>query len=105
MPTRSKSKSRTRTNPKLAAHFCRCIKAVAPKFGGMSRGEGAAIAICVKSILQSRGRTLKRFRCKEGASITTQSRTKTGPASKTALSPSYARTKTKTKTKTRSHRN
>ncbi len=99
MPTRSKSKSRS--NPKLAAHFCRCIKAVAPKFGGMSRGEGAAIAICVKSILQSRGRTLKRFRCKEGASITTQSRskTKTGPASKTALSPSY------TRTKTRSHRN
>jgi hypothetical protein len=103
MPTRSKSKSRTRSNPKLAAHFCRCIKAVAPKFGGLVKGEGAAIAICVKSILQTKGRTLKRFRCKEGASITTQSRsktkTKTGPASKTALSPSYARTKT------RSHRN
>ncbi len=77
MGTRSKSKSRTRTNPKLAAHFCRCIKAVAPKFGGLAKGEGAAIAICVKSILQTKGRTLKKFRCKEGASITTQSRSKT----------------------------
>ncbi len=83
MPIRSKSKSGSRTNPKLAAHFCRCIKAVAPKFGGMSRGEGAAIAICVKSILHSRGKTLKRFRCKEGASITTQSRSKTKSVSKT----------------------
>lgn len=71
MPS-TRSKSKSRTNPKLAAHFCRCIKAVAPKFGGPSKGEGAAIAICVKSILQSKGRTLKRFKCKEGASISTQ---------------------------------
>ncbi len=77
MPTRSKSKSRSRTNPKLAAHFCRCIKAVAPKFGGLVKGEGAAIAICVKSLLHRKGRTLKQFRCKEGASITTQSHSKT----------------------------
>ena len=72
-----------RTNPKLAEHFCRCIKAVAPKFGGMEKGEGAAIAICVKSILQTKGRTLKRFRCKEGASITTQKKTKTRTKTKT----------------------
>lgn len=65
---------KSRKNPELAAHFCRCIKAVAPKFGGMEKGEGAAIAICVKSILQSKGRTLKRFRCKNGASISTQKR-------------------------------
>jgi hypothetical protein len=71
MPS-ARSKSKSRTNPKLAAHFCRCIKAVAPKFGGPSKGESAAIAICVKSILQSKGRTLKRFKCKEGASISTQ---------------------------------
>ena len=74
MGTKSRSRSKSRTNPKLAAHFCRCIKAVAPKFGGLAKGEGAAIAICVKSILQTKGRTLKRFRCKDGASITTQSR-------------------------------
>lgn len=81
--SRSRSKSKSRTNPKLAAHFCRCIKAVAPKFGGLEKGEGAAIGICVKSILQTKGRTLKRFRCKEGASITTQSRSKTQSKSKT----------------------
>ena len=66
------SSLKNRKNPELAAHFCRCIKAVAPKFGGMNKGEGAAIAICVKSILQTKGRTLKRFRCKNGASISTQ---------------------------------
>jgi hypothetical protein len=77
MATRSRSKSRSRTNPKLAAHFCRCIKAVAPKFGGMSRGEGAAIGICVKSILQTKGKTLKKFRCKEGASISVKRLTRT----------------------------
>jgi hypothetical protein len=71
MATR-KNNVKTRKNPELAAHFCRCIKAVAPKFGGMEKGEGAAIAICVKSILQSKGRTLKKFRCKNGASISTQ---------------------------------
>jgi hypothetical protein len=65
-------KQTRRRNPQLAAHFCRCIKAVAPKFGGIRKGEGAAIGICVKSILQSRGRTLKRFKCKKGPSITTQ---------------------------------
>ncbi len=89
MATRSKSKSRSRTNPKLAAHFCRCIKAVAPKFGGLAKGENAAIAICVKSILQSKGRTLKRFRCKEGASITTQSH------SKTRVRSAHAKTRSK----------
>jgi len=82
MGTKSRSRSKSRTNPKLAAHFCRCIKAVAPKFGGLAKGEGAAIAICVKSILQTKGRTLKRFRCKDGASITTQSRSKTRSKSK-----------------------
>ena len=37
--------------------------------------EKAAIAICVKSVLQSRGRTLKRFSCKKkgGPQVLTQS--------------------------------
>ncbi len=72
MPSSRSRSNKTLKNPELAAHFCRCIKAVAPKFGGLAKGEGAAIAICVKSILQSKGRTLKRFRCKNGASISTQ---------------------------------
>ena len=52
---------------KQADRFCRCIKAVkktvklrSGKGGNIAR-ERAAIAICVKSVLQTRGRTLKRF--------------------------------------------
>ena len=47
--------------------FCRCIKAV--KARGIS--EQGAIAICVKSMLQKKGRTLKKFTCgKKGRLIT-----------------------------------
>lgn len=56
-----------------AKRFCRCIKSVKKTIKlrpGQSKTnankEAAAIAICVKSILQSRGRTLKRFNCKKG---------------------------------------
>jgi len=35
--------------------------------------EAAAIAICVKSVLGSRGRTLKRFKCGSKPHVTTQS--------------------------------
>jgi len=57
--------------------FCSCIKQVAkyvrPITGrGPAAKEGAAIAICVKKVLQSRGRTLKRFSCKKGAKVQTQ---------------------------------
>jgi hypothetical protein len=57
-----------------AKRFCKCIKAVR-KTVRVRRGsnkESAAIAICTKSILQSRGRTLKKFSCKKGAKLTTQ---------------------------------
>jgi hypothetical protein len=45
--------------------FCRCIKKVR-KYIKPIRGtsEGAAIAVCVKSVLQTRGRTLRKFHCK-----------------------------------------
>jgi hypothetical protein len=33
--------------------------------------EQAAIAICTKTVLQSRGRTLKRFSCKKGPKLLT----------------------------------
>jgi hypothetical protein len=39
-----------------------------------STKEAAAIAICVKSMLQSRGKTLKRFSCKKGMKLITQKR-------------------------------
>ena len=61
---------------KQAERFCDCIKQVrqtvktrkgSPR-GIAGKGQ-AAIAICVKSVLQTRGRTLKKFRCRapEGA--------------------------------------
>jgi len=42
--------------------FCQCIKAVQKKLKGKNT-ESAAIAICVKSMLHNRGRTIKRFSC------------------------------------------
>jgi hypothetical protein len=64
---------------KQADRFCRCIKAVKKTVrlrAGTMRGdasrEKAAIAICVKSVLQGRGRTLKKFSCRKGAKLQTQ---------------------------------
>ena len=62
--------------------FCRCIKSVKKTIKlrpGQAKTdankEAAAIAICVKSILQARGRTLKRFNCKKGhPHLTTQAK-------------------------------
>ena len=57
---------------KLAERFCDCVKQVRRSVKtrkGSSKGprgrEQAAIAICVKSVLQKRGRTLKKFRCRD----------------------------------------
>ena len=63
--------SSTRKNKnKLALEFCRCIKKVRNSVTlrpGQAKTaaakEAAAIAICVKSVLQTKGRTLKQFRC------------------------------------------
>jgi hypothetical protein len=81
-------KSGTRKN-KLAQEFCRCIKRVRktvkvrpgqPKTA--AQREAAAIAICVQSVLQTRGKTLKRFSCrgKNGPTLTTQKPLKGGSA-------------------------
>ena len=68
-------------NKALASRFCGCIKKVRKTVKlrrGSGRGaeakEGAAIAICTKSLLQRRGRTLRRVRCegKGGPKISTQ---------------------------------
>jgi len=66
---------------KQADRFCRCIKSV-KKTVKLRAGRGkatdalrekAAIAICVKSVLQSRGRTLKKFKCRgKGKTLKTQ---------------------------------
>lgn len=63
---------------KQGDRFCRCIKAVRKtvklRAGQRSKDarERAAIAICVKSVLQGRGRTLKKFSCRKGAKLQTQ---------------------------------
>jgi hypothetical protein len=68
----------TRKN-KLAAEFCRCIKKVRktikvrPGIKNTSAArEAAAIGVCVKSVLQTKGKTLKRFKCGKKMSLVTQ---------------------------------
>ncbi len=72
--------AKTRKNSQ-AKRFCRCIKSVRKSVKlrrGSGRGaaakEGAAIAICTKSILQTKGKTLRKVRCdgKKGAKLLTQ---------------------------------
>ena len=61
------------TRKNLSKKFCRCIKQVSsyikPRKGTK---ESAGIAICVKSVLQSRGRTLKKFSCGKKRFLQTQ---------------------------------
>lgn len=58
------------------AKFCRCIKQVRktirPRKG--STKESAAIGICVKSVLHSKGRTVKKFKCGKKSRLVTQKR-------------------------------
>jgi hypothetical protein len=59
----------------LAASFCHCIKKVRKTVrlrNKQSTKEQAAIGICVKSVLQSRGKTLKKFSCKKKPYLLTQ---------------------------------
>ena len=81
-------KSGTRKN-KLAQEFCRCIKRVRKTVKvrpgqptTAAQREAAAIAICVQSVLQTRGKTLKRFSCRgeNGPTLTTQKPLKGGAA-------------------------
>lgn len=65
-------------NKKLREKLCSCIKKVR-KTVKLRKGtprtaqgkESAAIGICVKSVLQTRGKTLKRFSC-DKKQLTTQ---------------------------------
>ena len=65
--------------------FCKCIKAVRrtvklnTKYAKSK--EGAAIAICTRTILFPRGRTLKKFTCLKKGRLVTQKR-KSGPSKK-----------------------
>ena len=62
---------------KQSDRFCRCIKSVKKTLKlragrGEEAREKAAIAICVKSVLQSKGKTLKKFSCRKGPKLITQ---------------------------------
>ena len=65
---------RSRLKP-LATSFCHCIKKVRSTVtlrNKKTTKERAAIAICVKSVLQSRGKTLKKFSCGKKPYLQTQ---------------------------------
>lgn len=53
---------------KITKDFCRCIKKVSKKV--KSKRASAGIAICVKSVLQTKGKTLRKFKCKNGKLFT-----------------------------------
>jgi hypothetical protein len=59
-----------------AKKFCRCIKSVRKTLKNRvgSTEEQGAIAVCVKSVLQTRGRTIKKFKCGRKPRLTTQKR-------------------------------
>jgi hypothetical protein len=70
----------TRKHRTQADKFCSCIKKVRAKIQlrpGQAKTkknrESAAIGTCVKAVLQTKGRTLKRFSCEERPSLQTQS--------------------------------
>jgi hypothetical protein len=45
---------------KLTKKFCSCIKKVRTKIKPIQ----GAIGICIKSVLQTKGKTLKKFKCR-----------------------------------------
>lgn len=60
----------------LRTKFCKCIKAVRKTIKARkgSTQEQAAIAVCVKTMLHRRGRTIKKFKCGKKAMLATQKR-------------------------------
>ena len=68
-----------KTSP-LAKNLCHCIKKVrktvklrpSQKNKSAKGKEKAAIGICVKSVLQTRGKTLRKFRCDKKPYLLTQ---------------------------------
>jgi hypothetical protein len=70
--------ARGQSRKMLAGKFCRCVKKVrrTVKARGTKQGkaqkESAAIAICVRSVLGTRGRTLRKFKCGTRPRLQTQ---------------------------------
>ena len=68
-----------KASKKLTKDFCRCIKKVRSYIKPRdsqgirdSQGsvESAAIAVCIKSVLQTKGKTLRKFSCRKGKLFT-----------------------------------
>lgn len=60
----------------LSSTFCHCIKKVRSTLRSKQtkkQKEKSAIAICIHSVLQKKGKTLKRFTCKKKQHLITQS--------------------------------
>ena len=57
---------------KLTKDFCSCIKKVRAYIKPLkgSTPEQAAIAVCTKSVLQTKGKTLRKFKCRNGKLFT-----------------------------------
>jgi hypothetical protein len=80
MRGKKRLKNRKTMKPtKLSKAFCRCIKSVRKTVKlrpgqkkTKSAKEAAAIAICTKSVLQTRNKTLKRFGCGKKPILQTQ---------------------------------
>ena len=73
--------SKSLRSKSLATTFCHCIKKVRnrvtlrtkpSKKNVNAAKERAAIAICVRSVLQTRGKTLKKFKCRGKPYLVTQ---------------------------------
>jgi hypothetical protein len=58
----------------IGKRFCSCIKKVRKtiKARDKSTKEQGAIAVCVKSVLQTKKKTLFKFSCKNGPKVKTQ---------------------------------
>ncbi len=57
-------KKGTRKHTTLVGKFCSCVGNVHKTMKNRTKSEGKAIAICVKSVLHTRDRTLKKFSCR-----------------------------------------
>lgn len=81
-PVRLRGGGRGKSRSMLAGKFCRCIKQVrrTVKPRGKNKSvrakESAAIGICTRSLLQQRGRTLRKFKCGTKPMLETQDRKK-----------------------------
>lgn len=64
---------------KLSKNFCHCIKKVRKTVklrnsqkNTLNNREKAAIGICVKSVIQTKGKTLRKFKCGRRPYLMTQ---------------------------------